>query len=356
MVQPPKDPAKNKSRNKKLAPFGIIFALLGLLLFAYTVRKAGVSEIMSGLRRLGAGFLLILLFSAIRQCARSLAWIKCLEAPYRLRFRDALAARIMGDALGNIVPLASMAVSEPSKAAFVRDRVPLMIGLSALAIENIFYSLSVILFIFSGTTALLLSFTLPKPLRIAAIGTLIASVVIAPLAFLIIRQRWKFLSGAFALLGRRVKRGWVEQAITRSQTMEERIYGFYDRNRAHFLSILGLEFCFHLAGVAEVYTTLSFVSDTVAPTLFTAFILESVNRVINVAFKFVPLRTGVDEYGSGTLAKVLGFTKATGVTLAIVRKARDIFWTGVGVILMVRRGLSLRGVERQAEAVADENT
>lgn len=352
--QPPKDSGARKARSKKLAPLGIVFALLGLLLFAYTVRKAGVTEIMSGLRRLGAGFLLILSLSAIRQCCRSLAWIKCLEAPYKLRFRDALTARIMGDALGNIVPLASMAVSEPSKAAFVRERVPLMIGLSALAIENIFYSLSVILFIFSGTTCLLLSFTLPKPLRYAAIGTLVASVVIAPGAFLIIRQRWKFLSGSFKLLGTKVKRSWVEKAILRAQTMEERIYGFYDRNRAHFLTILGLEFCFHLAGVAEVYTTLSFVSDTFAPTLFTAFILESVNRVINVAFKFVPLRTGVDEYGSGALAKVLGFTKATGVTLAIVRKARDIFWTSVGVTLMVHRGLSLRGVDKQTQAVADE--
>jgi hypothetical protein len=333
---------------------GVIFALLGLLLFAYTVKNAGVSKIIEGLGRLGAGFLLILLLSAIRQCARSFAWIKCLEPPYRLRFRDAFTARVMGDALGNIVPLASMAVSEPSKAAFVRDRLPLMIGLSSLAIENIFYSLSVVLFIFSGTAALLLSFTLPKPLRYAAIGTLVASLVVAPVAFLIIRQRWKFLSGSFILLGTRVKRSWVEKSITRAQTLEERIYGFYDRNRAHFLSILALEFCFHLAGVAEVYTTLSFISETIAPTLFTAFILESVNRVINVAFKFVPLRMGVDEYGSGALAKVLGFTKATGATLAIVRKARDIFWTGVGVALMVRRGLSLRGIDKQAEAIADE--
>jgi hypothetical protein len=353
MDQAAKD-SQNKRRNKRLAPVGIIFALLGLLLFAYTVRKAGISEIVSGLRRLGAGFLLILLFSAIRQCARSMAWIKCLEAPYKLRFRDAFAARVMGDALGNIIPLASVAVSEPSKAAFVRDRVPLMIGLSAIAIENIFYSLSVVLFIFSGTTALLLTFTLPKPLRYVAIGTLVAIVVIAPIAFLIIRQRWKFLSGSFALLGRRVQRSWLEKAATRAQTLEERIYGFYDRNRANFVSILALEFCFHLAGVAEVYTTLSFISDTIAPTFFTAFILESVNRVINVAFKFVPLRTGVDEYGSGALAKVLGFTKATGVTLAIVRKARDIFWTGIGVGLMIHRGLSLRAIENEAQIASEE--
>src|SRR5438552_3233952 len=144
----------------------------------------------------------------------------------------------MGDALGNIIPLASLAVSEPSKAAFVRDRVPIMIGLSAIAIENIFYSLSVVLFIFSGTSALLITFTLPKPLRYAAIGTLIASLVIAPLAYLIIRKRWKFLSGSFILLGNRVKRNWVESSILRAQTLEERIYGFYARNCAHLLSIL----------------------------------------------------------------------------------------------------------------------
>jgi len=243
------------------------------LLFVYTVRKAGVAEITSGLRPVGAGFLILIALTGIRQCARTLAWIKCLEAPYRLRFRDAFAARVMGDALGTSYS------RQPGGERAVESRLRERSGaaddwLVAIAIENIFYSLSVVLFIFSGTTALLLTFTLPKPLRYAAIATLLASLVIAPLAFLVIRQRWKFLSGSFILWAVRVKRNWVENSIARAKTLEDRVYGFYDRNRAHFLSILALEFCFHLAGVAEVYTTLSFVSDTIAPTLFTAFILE----------------------------------------------------------------------------------
>lgn len=343
------------SKTKRFAPVGVVFVLLGLLLFAYSVRKAGVTQIITGIQRLGAGFLLILGLSAIRQVVRSLAWTRCFEPPYKLRFRDAFTARVMGDALGNIVPLASVAVSEPSKAAFVRHRVPLMAGLSALAIENIFYSLSVVLVIFSGMTALLLSFALPKPLRYAAVGSLVAILIIVPLGYLVIRNQWRFLSGAFTWLGKRATgRSWIETAGARAQTLEERIYGFYERNRGRFLSILALEICFHLAGIAEIYTTLSFISDTIAPTLLTAFILESVNRVINVAFKFVPMRTGVDEYGSGLLAKVLGFTRASGVTLAIVRKARDIFWTAIGVTLMVRRGLSLRTAANQGEEVVDE--
>ena len=333
------------SRNKKLARFGIVFALLGLLLFAYFVKKADPWLILSGLQRLGWGFLLIIGISGLRQTARCLAWMRCFEPPHKLRFRDAFAARVMGDALGNIVPLASVAVAEPSKAAFVSDRVPLMASLSALALENIFYSLSVVLLIFSGTAALLFSFSLPKPLRYASVIAMVVTVVLAPVGYFVLRRQWKFLSRPMSVLG-----GWgiagawmTEKGIPRAQTLEDRIYGFYARNSNRLISIFLLEVCFHLSGIAEIYVTLYFIS-SVRPTLLTAFILESVNRVINVVFKFIPLRTGIDEAGTGMLSKVLGFTTTIGVTLAIVRKGRDIFWTAIGVALMVRRGLTLRNL------------
>ena len=343
-------PGTKSARNKKLARFGIVFAVLGLLLFAYFVRKAGVSDILAGIGRLGWGFLLIIAISGVRQTARSLAWLRCFEPPYNLRFRDAFAARVVGDALGNIVPLASVAVAEPSKAAFVTDRVPLMASLSALALENIFYSLSVVLLIFSGTAALLFSFSLPKPLRYASIIALVVTLVIAPVGYFVLHRQWKFLSRPMSLLGGwGIARAWMtEKGIPRAQTLEDRIYGFYARNSNRLISIFLLEVCFHLAGIAEIYTTLYFIS-SVKPTLLTAFILESVNRVINVVFKFIPLRTGIDEAGTGMLSKVLGFTTAIGVTLAIVRKARDIFWTTIGVALMVRRGLTLKNIAKISE-------
>lgn len=336
------EPAKSgKQKRAKLAPLGVLFAVLGLLLFAYFVRKAGVNEVVDGIRRMGLGFLLILAISSIRHMVRALAWTKCFEEPYRLRFRDAFEARLMGDALGNIVPFISMAVAEPSKAMFVRHRVPLAVGLPAIALENIFYSLSVVLFIFSGTAALMLSFPLPRPLRYASIAALIITAALVPIGYLIIYKQWRFISGFIGFLGRRgIARSWSERTVPRAQNFEDRIYGFYQRNRRLFLPIFGLEVCFHLAGVLEIYTTLSFISYLAAPTLLAAFILESVNRIINVVFKFIPFRLGVDEGGSGMVSKILGLTRTVGVTLAIIRKSRDIFWTAVGVVLMVRRGLS----------------
>ena len=334
----------------RFAPLGIIFAVLGLILFAYFIRKAGISQIVDGITRLGYWFGLVLVISAFRQLVRSLAWTQCFEPPNKLRLLHAIEARIMGDALGNIIPLASVAVSEPSKAVFVRDRVPLLSALAALALENIFYSLSVVLFIFSGTTALMLSFSLPRPLRYASIAALIVTASIVPLGYLVIHNQWRFVSGALRFLSRwSIVTARLEKALPRAESLEERVYGFYSRNRGRIIPIFLLEVCFHLAGITEIYFVLSFISESVAPTLLTAFILESVNRIINVAFKFVPLRTGVDEAGTGMLSKVLGFTTVIGVTLAIVRKGRDIFWTTIGVLLMVRRGLSVRQVTQGPE-------
>src|SRR5262245_18705505 len=107
----------------------------------------------------------------------------------------------MGAALGNIVPFLSAAVSEPSKAVFVKDRVPLIVGLSGLAIENIFYALSVALFIFTGTATLLLTFQLPKGLRYASIAALVVTVLIIPIVFLIMRSQVRFLSRILGFLG-----------------------------------------------------------------------------------------------------------------------------------------------------------
>jgi Lysylphosphatidylglycerol synthase TM region len=336
---------------KRLTPLGIIFAILGLALFAYFVKRAGIGQVADGIRRLGAGFLIILAISAIRQIVRCLAWSLCVEDPYRLRFWDAFRARVMGDAIGNVLPFASFVISEPAKPALIRDRLPLMVGLSAIAIENIFYSLSVGVSISCGMIALLLSFSLPNGMRVGSFIVLAVILIVIATGTLLIRKQVRFISGTAGFLHRRgVNEKWVEKG----RLMEDQIYGFYRRHQARFIPILVLEACFHLAGVLEIYVTLSFISPDQAPTFITAFILESVNRVITMAFKFIPLRLGVDEAGTGKISKVLLFTEATGVTMAIVRKARDVFWSAVGMGLLLQRGLSLRKLAREAEAALAE--
>jgi hypothetical protein len=343
--------SQETTSKRRLAPLGIILTAAGVLLFAYFVKRAGITEIAAGIRRLGSGFLLILLISGSRHVVRSLAWMLCLEPPHRLRFRDALRARLMGDAIGNILPLGSLVVAEPAKPALIRDRVPLIEGFSSLLIENVFYSLTVVTFVSAGMLALLLSFSLTRGLRLASLMTVAIIAVVIVMGVLLVRRQVRFISGAATLLHRR---GLNPKWVDKSRAVEDRVYGFYQRNGSRFVPILLLEACFHLAGVIEIYVSLYFISQQ-PPTLFTAFILESVNRVITMAFKFVPFRLGVDEAGTGKVSKVLQYSEAAGVTLAIVRKGRDLFWAAVGMLLLVHRGWSLRAAADEADTKVPES-
>lgn len=347
-----------KSASRRFAPLGVVFAVFGVALFAFFVWRAGPAEIWANISKLGAGFLLVVLLSGLRFAVRAWAWTLCFEPPHRLGLWEAFKAHLIGDTAGNIVSL-GMVVSEPTKAAMVRERVPLLAAVSAIAVENLFYMLSVVVFLFCGTATLLLAFSLTKVLWWLSVGILAGGGAFITVGAWAVRRQWRFLTGALEWTGRR---GWgrakFERRRERFASLEEKVYGFYARNRRRFVPILLLQVVFHSLGVGEAYLTLYFISDA-PPTLLTAFLFETVNRIINIVFKYVPLRAGVDEAGTGQLARVLRFGEAAGVTLAIVRKARMVFWMTIGVILLVSRGLSLRSVAAEAEraqaAVAKES-
>ncbi len=347
-----------KSTSRRFAPAGVAFAVVGAALFAYFVWRAGPSEIWANISKMGAGFALVLVLSGARFAVRAWAWTLCFEAPHRLSVWEAFKAHLIGDTAGNIISL-GMVVSEPTKAAMVRERVPLLSAVAALAVENLFYMLSVVVFLFCGAATLLLVFPLTKLLWWLSVGILAGVVVAVAVASWAVRRQLRFLTAALSWANRRgLGRGSFERRHARAAALEEKVYGFHTRHRARFVPILLLQSSFHLLGVAEAYLTIHLISD-VPPTLLTAFLFETVNRIINIVFKYIPLRAGVDEAGTGALAVVLKFGVNAGVTLAIVRKARMVFWMSIGIILLVSRGLSLRAVaaeaERAQQAVTNES-
>jgi len=93
----------------------------------------------------------------------------------------------------------------------------------------------------------------------------------------------------------------------------------------------------HVTSVMEVYITLELLG--FVPHLGGAYIIESLTKVINFAFAFVPGTIGVYESGNGIILHTLGYAAATGVALAIVRKAAIVFWTVIGLFIITSRAL-----------------
>jgi hypothetical protein len=261
----------------------------------------------------------------------------CTEGPQPLRLRDTLPAFVTGDALGNLTPLGLFA-SETAKTMYVRHRVPLMTAVSGLAIENLIYSLTVGLMISAGAVALLLSFTVSRSLQVLSVAAVAGMMLVLAATGWILTRQVRIISGLIDWLDRHaLAPGRLAHRLEKLRTLEDRVYGFHRRHPDRLLPVLALEGAYHAAGVAEIYATLAWLA--APPTIIVAFILETFNRLTQVVFKFVPMRLGVDEAGSGLLITVLGYTSAVGVTLAIVRKVRMLCWTLVGVLLLARRGL-----------------
>src|SRR5205085_4270880 len=127
-----------------------------------------------------------------------------------------------GDAFGNLLPLGPL-VSEPTKAAFVRNAVPVAPAVAALAIENVVYTLSVGGMIAAGMAALLFVFDIPVRLREISETAIALVAVLFAVALVLIWTRPALMSGAIARLlpaaaGRRRMEG--------GRAVENQIYSF----------------------------------------------------------------------------------------------------------------------------------
>ena len=333
-------PSPLARRGRRPTLGGGLAAIGGLALFVYFIQRAGVSDVFDGIRRLGWAFLIVVALGGIRHLVRAAAWRRCLEGTHHLSLGRVFQAVIVGDALGNLTPL-SLIVSEPAKGMFLRDREPLWRTLPALAVENLFYTLSAMLVIAGGLVALFLVLQGPGQLWVATAALIFALVTLVLSAHWVIWNRVPVGSATLAWFQRRsLAMGLGGRAAARVRLIEDHIYSLYPRDWGRLLPVAVLELTFHLFAILEIYLVLSLVSG-LRPTLLDAFVLESTNRLIAIVFKFVPMRIGVDEAGTGMFADLLAFGTATGVTLAIVRKARMLVWMALGIATLVRRGLSV---------------
>lgn len=338
---------------RSLSVIGILTTAGGLALLAWVIWTAGPRTIWEGFRQVGWGLLWIVLLAALRFALRAAAWARCVEPPYRLGLADAFTAVVSGDALGNATPLGPL-VGEPAKVAFVRRRVPLAAAFTALAIENVFYTLSVAAVIAAGTIALLLRGGLASDVRMAAEIAIAAVLATYVGAAWVLLRRPALVSRAVAVAGRLWPSANAGARADKIRRLEQDIYTFASRRRHAVAPLVATELSFHALGVLEVHLTLWLLLGG-PPPLVTSFILETVNRLITVLFKFVPQQPGLNEGATVLAAQVLGLSLPTASTLAVVRRARMLFWQLAGMALLVRHGISTRRILADEELTARQH-
>ena len=329
---------KAGTRTNRLRLIGIGATVVGVALFGLLVYSVGLDEIAANITDFGLpAFLGLIALYFVRMFCRASAWQLSVPKPYRLKYHDTIPAVLIGEAMSSIVPLGIM-ISGTAKAVAVRKRLPFVVGLSSVATENIFYTFVTSAFLVLGAVTLSRVFALDDAWA-WTVNILIAGIItVFGLVLLMVVRQWHFASwvcerlyhkGYFRLV--------LENGRRNVRLFEELIYSFYRTYPKRFFPICLFEASYHLLGIAEVYFILSRISET--PSLLNSFLLESVSRTITIVFKFIPFMIGVDEAGSHFVANTVALGAGVGLTLAVIRKGRILFWALIGLLIMARRGL-----------------
>lgn len=327
-----------KARAHLLTIFSFI---VGAALFLFILKQFETQALWARVRGLDARFGWILAVSALRPVLRAAAWLRCLpEAARGVGLFNVWRARLVGDAIGNLTTAGPL-LAEPARLVFFSAHLPLAEAAAALSLEFFSYFLSACLMMLAGLLVLLLTVDAPASLRAASALAATGLLGFLSVAALLWWRRWSLVEllrkvGAHVSSFHRLLRQVInklEAPLQKLERLEAHHFDFYRQRPRDFAWVSLCEVGFHLCGVVEIWLTLHLLNTPVS--WLTAFLLEAVNRIINVAFAFVPVKLGVDEAGTALLAGALGMGAVTGVALAVYRKLRVLFWTAVGLLLLL---------------------
>lgn len=313
--------------------------LLGLGLLIFVINRVGVQPLFDALLRIGLGFFVILGLSGARHFLRTISMRAAVPPEHRrITFRQAFAARLGGEAI-SFLTFTGPLLGEATKVALLRKRVPLTYGVTALVVDNLLYNLSVVFFVLTGAVVMLWWYPLPEEVNFVLVGiALIAALGIVVVA-IAAKRRVMLLTWIIDRLAQlRLSPKVILKRRDHIYHIESKVYDFYKHHPAAFFAMIVCNLAAHATSVIEVYLALRMLG--FQPQWAQAYIIESLTKVINFVFSFVPGTIGVYEGGTEViLQKGLGFTPAAGLALALVRKAAIVAWTTAGLLVLTWRTL-----------------
>ncbi|HEY1469387.1 MAG TPA: lysylphosphatidylglycerol synthase domain-containing protein, partial [Candidatus Acidoferrum sp.] len=126
---------------------------------------------------------------------------------------------------------------------------------------------------------------------------------------------------------------WLNGKQSVIDSAEQNMLAFYREAPSAFWEILSLNFLWQALAVLEIYIILHFMGARIA--LLSAFVLESLTKLINLVGALNPGNIGTYEGGNMLITKLFGVTGTAGLTLALCRRARAVFWAAIGAICLI---------------------
>lgn len=314
--------------------------VVGLTLLFWILRHSDLVSVWQQVRLLHWRFIPIFLFYIVIFGLDTLGWQYTLNLPARspIRWDRLFRARLAGEAVNYVTPSGWIG-GEPVKAYLLSKRygLPMAEGMASVVAAKTTFSISMFLFILTGIGVTLATQRVDGSLfrwvwiLLTLLGFLLG-------LFLLVQFFKPFQWGASVL--RRVVPGWLRLADAApgasalwlhkiGSKWDEALVRFYRQSpKAVFLS-LGFHFLGWVAGVVEVFLILRFLQLPVS--WATAWSLEALWILLKAGAFLIPASLGASEGFLLLICGGLGISAVSGLALALVRRAREVLWVGLGL-------------------------
>ena len=329
-----RDGAARRLRSLFRLSVRFLAAVVGLALLGYLVFRSGPAAIWKQLQAVRWGVLLIIVFGGFSQLIKTCAWRQAFTCDIRsISWFRSFVGQLISDGMGQL-GVAGKVLGEGTRISLIGRAVPLSNALSAGAIDGALHSFTAVLVIVSGVVATLLIAPLPSTWRAYAVLIVVALVLAVILASVALRNRWHLIGHAIRAIGRLPRlQTWISGKQPVIDSAEDTLLSFGYEAPGAFCATLILNLLWHVLAILEVYVILRFMGAQIA--VGGAFIVEALTKVINLAGALNPGNFGTYEGGNMIIAKIFGASGTAGLTLALCRRVRTIFWAAVGGICMI---------------------
>jgi len=317
----------------------VILLLGGIIVFAYLAKAVGLSVIVHQITLVGWYFLGVIAISGTKYVLRTWAWMLAADQSHqRVPFSEMFQVRLAGEGVGYLSSGGPL-FGEPTKVLLLKEKIPIASGLSSVLLERVIYSITVLIMIASSIPVSLWRFTSTSDsIKTFQLLFILIIVVLLLLVYLMVTRQWRVFTASLNLVKKLPIsiRGLARKENTVRQ-MEDHLYLFHRRHPGRFLMILALDLFSHLFTVFEIYLILYLIG--VPITLADAFLIEAFTKVLEVAIVFIPAGIGAFEGGNAMILQLLALGAAPGVSLALIRRIRALFWAGLGLLVLLRYNL-----------------
>jgi hypothetical protein len=275
---------------------------------------------------------------------RALALRTCVLPPTTLRYIEAVAIRLSGEAV-QVLTVTGPVLAELTRAWLLQRRGLTLTQGFAATISEYLVSLFVSAAMAIAALASLVWYFRPA----AGVSGIAVALICASSAFLIvsaiaITRRFYLIGAIIAGLARiGLLRGRWRPDMTAVNRMEDSLLALLHDRPRRLVATVAIEAAAQVFLVLELLAFLHAL-DLAVPVSH-AFMIEGSMKFIGLAFAFVPLQVGVAEGTYALIFDAVGLPPTAGFTLAFARRVRTIAVASVGLPTLVRQMRDRRPVD-----------